>query len=94
MSDARYFPGTDELHPDRDIVLAENFIDLQIALGVDLSPTDDQIDEIGAAADDDEVLYNYPGDNDFLGSIATSPWAESGASLFFIRFTSFRRFFS
>ncbi len=88
LTRARYYPGTDDLHPDRDIALAGNFIELQVALGVDQTPTDGQVDEIGLAADDDEVLYNFPGDDDSLGSVSTSPWAVAGSALFFIRLST------
>ncbi len=46
-------------------IVAENIEDLQIAVGVDglhTSILDGTIQEVGAAVDDDEWVYNYPGE--------------------------------
>ncbi len=46
-------------------IVAENIEDLQIAVGVDglhSSILDGTIQEVGAAVDDDEWVYNYPGE--------------------------------
>jgi hypothetical protein len=88
LTRARYFPGTDDLHPEGAIDLADNIIDLQVALGVETVPKDGQLLEIGDAADDDEVLYNFPGDDDGLAAITSSPWADPDAELVFVRLST------
>lgn len=95
LTQARFFPHSDDAYPDGTwthiesaIDLAENIIDLQVTLGVDQGPNDGGVVDIGAAADDDEVLFNYPGDDDGLGSPSTSPWADPASKLFFTRVTT------
>lgn len=95
LAQARFYPHTDDVYPDgtwshveASIDLAENIIDLQVALGVDQSPTDGNVMEIGAGADDDEVLWNASGDDDGLSSPSTSPWANPSSQLFFTRITT------
>jgi hypothetical protein len=46
-------------------MIAENIEDLQIAVGIDglaPFPKDERLTERGAAANDDEWIYNYPGE--------------------------------
>ena len=68
--------------------LADNVIDFQVALAVDQAPADGQILEIGRAADDDEILYNFPGDDDGLGNVAASIWAHPDSRLLFLRLST------
>ena len=96
LARARVYPGTNTLHPDGSVDLADNVVDLQIALGVDhlLDDLDDdgnpitngQISDASNTAD--EVLYNAAGDNDFVANIAASPWARPDARLHFIRIST------
>ena len=75
LSRARFGPGTNNLVDVIDI--ADNVIDLQLALGVDT-------DELGSGpgygvvfedgSDTDEVLFNAPGD--YLGADADPPYAN------------------
>jgi hypothetical protein len=88
LSRARYYPGSGSLHPDGVIDLASDIVDLQVALAVDTVPTDGQILEIGAAPDDDEILFNYPGDTDGLSAVMTSRWADPDANLLFVRLST------
>lgn len=88
LTRARYFPGTDVLHPEGALDLADNVIDLQVALAVDQAPADGQIVEIGQAAGDDEVLYNIAGDDDGLANVAASLWANPDARLSFLRLST------
>jgi hypothetical protein len=48
--------------PDAAEPLAEGIEDFQIAIGVDLDD-DGEVEEVGAAADDDEWFYNVVGDS-------------------------------
>jgi len=68
--------------------LADNVLDFQVALAVDQSPADGQILEFGLAADDDEILYNFPGDDDGLGNIAASTWANPASRLLYLRIST------
>lgn len=88
LTRARYYPGTGDLHPEGAIDLAANIIDLQVALGVDKSPTDGQILELGADVDDDEILYNFPEEDDGLASITNSEWANPSSELLFVRLST------
>ncbi len=75
LSRARFGPGTNNLVDVIDV--ADNVIDLQLALGADT-------DELGTGpgygvifedgSDSDEVLFNAPGD--FLGADADPPYAD------------------
>ncbi len=84
LSRSRFYPGTDDLHPQGSMDLADDVIDLQVALGVDLPPTDGQVVDTGD--ENDEVLYNHPDDDDGL----TPPpgdrsWAAPDARIAFAR---------
>jgi hypothetical protein len=93
LTRARYYPGTGVIHPAGALALADNVIDLQLALAVDqpvagVGIPDGQILEIGLAADDDEILYNFAGDDDGLASIGTSIWASPASRLRFLRIST------
>ncbi len=84
LARARFYPGTDDLHPQGSVDLVDDIADLQLALGVDLPPNDGQILDTGD--ENDEVLYNHPDDDDGL----TPPpgartWAVPAARLAFAR---------
>lgn len=95
---ARVYPGTNILHREGSVTIADNILDLQLALGVDhlldglaadgATPAlNGLITEDGSI--NDEVLYNNAGDNDGLGSsLLVSPWAGDGASLHFLRIST------
>lgn len=86
LSRARLYPGANVLHPDGSLDLADNVIDLQIALGVDSNPLDGTITEDGSAGD--EVLYNNGTDDDRLTGILASEWANPAAQVLFARITT------
>lgn len=88
LARARFYPGTGVLHPEGALDLADNVIDLQVALAVDQAPVDGQILDVGLAADDDEILYNFPGDDDGLGAIGASIWAQPDSRLLFLRIST------
>lgn len=99
LTRARFYPNTDNEYPSGAVDLADNVVDLQVAMGFDLTQPvpgrpdlpprpDGTVNEIGAAPGDDEVLYNFPGDPDGLGNIATSPWANPDARLVFLRLST------
>jgi len=88
LTRARYYPSTDRIHPEGALDLADNVLDFQVALAVDQSPADGQILEFGLAADDDEILYNFPGDDDGLGNIAASTWANPASRLLYLRIST------
>ncbi len=84
LARARFYPGTDDLHPEGSVDLTDGILDLQVALGVDLPPTDGRI--LDAGADDDEVLYNHPDDDDGIDPPpGTRHWADPDALLRFVR---------
>ncbi len=90
LARARFYPGTDDLHPEGSLDLADHTIDLQVALGVDqvvpgsVPPHGDgRIAEDGTSAD--EVLFNAADDDDGLTNIGFSPWAAPGAQVAFLR---------
>ncbi len=88
LTRARFYPNTGKLHPEGSLDVADDVVDFQLALAVDQAPVDGRILEGGADADDDEVLYNAVGDDDGLGAIAASPWADPESRLLFVRFTT------
>ena len=95
LSRARFYPGTDDLHPDGSIDVSDGILDLQIALGVDLPPNDgrvaDGFDAAGLAVteDEDEVLYNHEDDDDGLLPLpGTRTWAVLDAQVVFARVTT------
>ncbi len=95
LSRARFYPGTDDLHPTDSIDVSDGVLDLQIALGVDMPPVDgrvaDGFDAQGLAVDldADEVLYNHPGDNDGLSPTpGTRAWANLAAQVAFARIST------
>ncbi|MEM7353162.1 MAG: prepilin-type N-terminal cleavage/methylation domain-containing protein [Acidobacteriota bacterium] len=95
LSRARFYPGSDDLHPDGSIDVSTGVLDLQVALGVDLPPVDgrvaDGFDAAGQAVgrDEDEVLYNHPDDDDGLSPAPGSrTWAALGAQVLFARLST------
>ena len=58
--------------PDEAEAMAEGVEDLQVAIGVDRGG-DGSIDEVDASGDDDDWVYNNPGDT-VLPNIATQPY--------------------
>ncbi len=95
LSRARFYPGTGVMHPSGSIDVSDGVLDLQVALGVDLPPTDgrvaDGFDASGLAAspDPDEVLYNHPDDD---GGLTPPPgartWAVLSAQVLFARLST------
>lgn len=85
LTRARFYPGTNDLHPEGTVDYANNIIDLQVALGVDLDGSG-QVTEDGSSTD--EVLYNDPSDDDGLSAIAGSPWVQAGAALSYVRLST------
>lgn len=92
LARARFYPGTNDLHPEASIDVSDGVLDLQIALGVDLPPGDgrvaDGFDARGLAVDldEDEVLFNHPGDDDGLTPPpGTRAWATLEAQVLFAR---------
>ncbi|MEM8961064.1 MAG: type II secretion system protein [Acidobacteriota bacterium] len=91
LSRARFVPGTDELIDVIDI--ADNFLDFQVAAGIDVDPTcpdacDDAdliergiVTEDRAAAELDEILYNHALDDDQDMTV----WYADTADYHFIR---------
>ena len=71
LARARMLPNTDTLHPDGVIDIADNVIDLQVALGIDLDANGRvDIEDAGGvplAANADEWLWNDPTDDPGLG---------------------------
>ncbi len=95
LSRVRFYPGTGVLHPEGSIDISDDVLDLQVALGVDLPPSDGRIaDGVGAgglavAWDEDEILYNHPDDDDGLSPApGTRAWAVPAATLAFARVTT------
>ncbi len=84
LARARFYPGTGDLHPDGSVDLTDGILDLQVALGVDLPPTDGRI--LDAGDQDDEVLFNHPRDDAGLDPApGTRVWADPDARLRFVR---------
>ena len=92
LSRARFYPGTGVLHPSGVIDVSDGVLDLQVALGVDLPPTDGRVADgfnasgLAVDLDEDEVLFNDPDDDDGL----TPPpgarsWAVLDAQVVFAR---------
>ena len=55
--------------------VAEGIEDLQIAIGVDQGPVDGQIGpDVAAAANDDEWVYNVPGDSPPVAAVTATPY--------------------
>jgi type II secretory pathway pseudopilin PulG len=66
LARARMLPGTDDLHPDGVIDIADNVFDLQVAFGIDLDGNGRIDDENGAtplAASADEWRWNHVDDD-------------------------------
>jgi len=109
LSRARTFPGTDlpyrgagddaavpdDLHPNWKVDIADNIVDLQIALGFDAPPgggamTDDEDD----AGSDDTIAEAADGTNDDWLFNDTQPitWANwNGQPLYYVRLTTLAR---
>ncbi len=97
LSRARVYPGTNVLHREGSVTIADNIIDLQLALGVDHLLDGLAADGVTAAlnglitddgSETDEVLYNNTADVDGLANPLVSPWAGNGAALGFLRFST------
>jgi hypothetical protein len=77
LARARMLPGTDTLHPEGSIDIADNVFDLQVALGVDLDGdgrVDDQNEDGTALATNiDEWLWNDAADDETLLGWDTAP---------------------
>ncbi|MFL6193427.1 MAG: PilW family protein [Thermoanaerobaculia bacterium] len=96
LARARFYPGTDQLYNADKVDLADNILNLQIALGFDSSiggarkddadntGTDDQILET-ATGQNDDWLYNGVGDN--AGDAAF----QAGPALQYLRLTTLAR---
>lgn len=89
LSRARFYPGTDVPHktnPSLAEDVADNVLDLQIALGVDANGDGIVAD---AADNTDEWLFNDP--DDVLDSGAPSTWVWNGSPLELMRITALVR---
>ncbi len=75
LSQARYYPGTDEPWDGDNATLAidiaENILDLQVAVGIDLSG--DRTIDSTSAADADEWLFNHQSENAWTGAWLAPP---------------------
>lgn len=88
LSRARVYPGTDEeyagnaanLHVD----IADNVLDLQVALGIDRNGDQVVVDN---GDDADEWLFNAPGDSPPDPAV----WNGPGMGLYYVRITSLAR---
>ena len=89
----RFYPNTDVAYLNDDAnlaeVVADNILDLQVALGVDRDG--DQLIEEGTATgtvapDDDEWLFNDGGDDD-----DPNKWNVAGRDLFYLRVNTLAR---
>lgn len=95
LSRIRFYPGTGAVHPEGSVDIADDVLDLQVALGVDLPPVDGRIadgfdaDGLAVSEDLDEVLYNHPDDDDGLSPPPGSrAWAIPAAKVAFARVTT------
>ncbi len=94
LARARFYPGTGVEHPEGQVDVSDDVVDLQVALGVDLPPVDGRIadgfDAAGLAVsrDRDEILYNHPDDNDGLSLGGVRAWAVPAARIGFARVTT------
>jgi len=93
LSKAQFFPGTQVAYGSNTgnlrVDVADNVFDLQIALGIDVDQ-DEVIDEGADPSDDDEWLFNHPGDD----ASDTSLWNGTIASptrLYYVRINTLGR---
>lgn len=95
LSRARFYPETETAHPGGTLAddIADNVIDLQVALGIDTGATVGQIDEGtsggGLTKKADDWLYNSPDDDPTDGA----KWngVSSVPPLYFVRLTTIAR---
>jgi prepilin-type N-terminal cleavage/methylation domain-containing protein len=91
LSVARYYPGTNKARPNEgSIDIADNILDLQIVLGIDL----DQNGFINPEADppdpaNDEWLFNADGDTDAGGDVDPKDWDDR--ELYYLRINTVAR---
>lgn len=93
LARARFFPNSNDAYLDDNAnlteVVADNILDMQVALGVDLNG--DQLIEEGTVGgtttpDNDEWLFNDTGDNPDPGT-----WNVAGRDLFYVRINTLAR---
>ncbi len=93
LSRARFYPGTnvayagdpDNLHQD----LADNILDLQVALGIDTN-NNETIEDTGSGADD--WLFNATADSDSSGNPKDrSLWNDDTHPLYYVRINTLAR---
>ncbi|MDX1644091.1 MAG: PilW family protein, partial [Thermoanaerobaculia bacterium] len=95
LSRARFYPGTEVAYLEDDsnfqADVADNILDLQVALGIDSAPTiDDVILESDPPDADDDWLFNSPADD----STDTDKWvgtAPDFTKLFYVRINTLAR---
>jgi prepilin-type N-terminal cleavage/methylation domain-containing protein len=99
LTRARFQPNTNDPYPVAAVAsvdLADWIADLQVAIGVDLATVanvftgqmevDGQLLEIGLAMDDDEVLFNFPGESNV--NVLGTTWANPNAQIMSTRVTT------
>ena len=96
LAELRFYPNTELMHPsnsDFNAEIADNILDLQVALGVDVDG--DGILEEGpddAARAEDEWLFNIGADVDDAGSpIDPQRWNPAASALHYVRITALAR---
>ena len=99
LSRARFYPNTETAYQDDDTNLhediADNVIDLQLALGVDKGGVPDRVDEgdgVALQKSDDDWLFNSTDDVDPTGDVAaTALWNDVTRPLYYLRVTTVAR---
>jgi len=88
LSRARFYPGTDTAHQDDlsnlIVDVADNILDLQLALGIDRN-NDSAVADTGDDAD--EWLFNHEGDD----VDNTGLWNSPASPLYYLRITTLAR---
>lgn len=98
LAEARMFPGTEVPYqvppfdaadpPSARTDVADNILDLQIALGIDL---DDDGIVVDQGDDADEWLYNHPDDDDSNPAVDWNPPGQPGRRLAYVRLSTLAR---
>lgn len=92
LSRARFYPGTNTPYraaTNLYVDLADNVLDLQLALGIDQDLTL-QIEETETGAADD-WLYNSPDDPKIETTADAAPWNTNKQPLYYLRITTLAR---
>lgn len=88
LSRARLYPGTDEAYADNPanltVDVADNVLDLQLALGIDQNGDEIVVDN---GDDADDWLFNAAGDS----PPNTADWNGAASSLYYLRITTLAR---